>query len=336
MRADLVGSPIAVSSPQGRFAAGAALLDGRVMTTASAVGKQLLVAFAAGGAGPEAGSRSLREAGAPAEDDVRWLRVHLGLYGAWDFQGQVSAISPGADPAASLGAPRRRPAVRMGEGERALARSTAPHTMPGTTPGAAQESATEQESPGFPPAPVGQVRVRLLTARTVADLRGPTACEVVSGDDVAALVHRAGPDPRVDAWPDPESVFVQRLTSRATPVGALLMDQSVVSGIGNVYRAEMLFRARLDPHTPGRQVPAAVARDLWRDWVELLDDGVRTGVMVTREDLDDEGRRRALADPAARHAVYRRTGEPCPVCGTPVVSQEMAGRSLYWCPSCQV
>ncbi len=289
LAADLVGHQVTASSPQGRFAAGAALLDGTTMTRTLAVGKQLLV-----------------------ELGDRWLRVHLGLYGAWDFHGRVSSIGAGGTAAGSIGAPRLRGrvSVRIGEVER--------------------ESVAV-----FPPDPVGQVRLRLATAETVADLRGPSACEVLTPDDVAALLARAGPDPRVDAWPDPEGTLLERLTSRGSPVGQLLMDQSVISGIGNVYRAEMLFRARLDPWTPGRRVPADVVRGLWLDWVGLLDDGVRTGVMVTREDLDGAGRAAAIADRSQRHAVYGRAGQPCLVCGGPVRLEDMAGRKLYWCPTCQ-
>lgn len=67
----------------------------------------------------------------------------------------------------------------------------------------------------------------------------------------------------------------------------------------------------------------------------LLEDGIRTGVMLTREDLDAEGRAAALLDQSVRHWVYGRAGEPCRVCGTPVVVEEMAGRKLYYCPVCQ-
>ncbi|EYR62771.1 DNA glycosylase, partial [Actinotalea ferrariae CF5-4] len=174
----------------------------------------------------------------------------------------------------------------------------------------------------------------LATDRTVADLRGPTACTVATPDDVRAVLAAAGPDPRT-AGPDGEAEFVRRLTSRRVAVGQLLMDQAVVSGIGNIYRAEMLFRAALDPYTRGTQVPAETARELWQDWTVLLDDGVRTGVMVTRADLSDADRRRALRDRALRHAVYGRAGEPCLRCGTRVAVADMAGRTLYWCPGCQ-
>ena len=314
MAADLVGRRIAVSSPQGRFAAGAALLDGRTMTDALAVGKQMFLRFQDAAAGTDDGTE-------------RWLRVHLGLYGAWDLRGRISPLGAGG-VVSSIGAPRAGlVAVRVGEGERPL---------PGGADLATDDDAMADAAEWVPPEPVGQVRVRLLTDHCLADLRGPIACEVLSTEEVAVVIAKAGPDPRIDAGPDAEQAFVERLTTRGSPVGLLLMDQGVVSGIGNVYRAEMLFRARLDPHTPGKRVPTDVARALWRDWAELLEDGVRTGAMVTREGLDREGRARALAEPTERHAVYHRTGDPCLVCGTPVRVEAMGGRNLYWCGVCQV
>lgn len=341
--ADLVGHRVAVSSPQGRFADGAALLDGAEMTTAAALGKHLFLGF---GTAP-AGTPRLAVGGLAPE---RWLHVHLGLYGAWDFHGRVSAQGDGG-AVGSLGAPRR--AIRMGEGERALP-AAGGRTVRDSSAGVDDEEPEEApldeptgdlaEDPGdgatFPPPPVGQVRVRLATAATVADLRGAITCEVLTPDDVADIVAKAGPDPRVDAWPDPEAVVVRAVRRRRVAVGQLLMDQSVVSGIGNIYRAELLFRARLEPHTPGAQVPEEVLAGLWRDWVALLDDGIRVGAMLTREELGADGdpgaRALALADPSLRHAVYGRAGEPCLRCGATVLREQMAGRTLYWCPACQV
>ena len=129
---------------------------------------------------------------------------------------------------------------------------------------------------------------------------------------------------------------IGRVTRRNVPVGQLLMDQAVVAGIGNVYRAELLFRARLDPWTPGRRVPPDTVRAIWRDWAVLLADGIRDGVMLTREDLDAAGREAARHDQTARHWVYGRGGLPCRVCGTPVMVEEMATRKLYRCPTCQL
>ena len=322
---NFVGHRVSASSPQGRFAAGAALIDGRTMVEAKAVGKQMFLRF----------------------DDGRWLRVHLGMYGAWDFAGDISTDATirsasgrmgqtnqrgtdpddaagtdlgGADPddaagedsVASIGAPRRA-RFRMAESESA---------------GAEYET--------WPPEPVGQVRVRLLTDTALADLRGPTACEVLDPAQVEAVLAKLGPDPLVDDVDEGERRFVETAGRKPTPIGLLLMDQSVVSGIGNVYRAEMLFRARLDPHTPGKAVPTDVLRALWRDWVHLLDVGVRTGQMLTIDDQSAADRAKAMASRADRHWVYKREGLPCRVCGTHIVLEEMGARKLYWCPKDQV
>jgi endonuclease-8 len=113
------------------------------------------------------------------------------------------------------------------------------------------------------------------------------------------------------------------------------MDQSVVSGIGNVYRAELLFRASLNPHTPGKGVSEETARELWDDWARLLRIGVETGQMMTMDGLDGDAYVAAMASRADRHWVYKREGLPCRVCGTHILLEEMGGRKLYWCPSCQ-
>jgi len=288
-----VGHEVAASSPQGRFAAGAARITGRRMIDAWAIGKQLFLEF----------------------DNESFLRVHLGIYGAWDFAGDITADairdSAGEDSLHSIGAPRRT-RLRMAEQEK-----------------------VEDDIQSFPPEPIGQVRVRLLTTDAVADLRGPTACEVLTPAEVAAIVAKSGPDPLVDDPRDAEDRFTATVRKKQTPIGLLLMDQSVVSGIGNVYRAELLFRARLNPHTPGRLVPEETVRELWRDWAHLLKIGVETGQMLTMEGLDDEAYRRALANRADRHWVYHREGLPCRVCGTNIVMEMAAGRKLYWCPTDQ-
>jgi len=179
------------------------------------------------------------------------------------------------------------------------------------------------------------VRVRLLTDTICADLRGPTACEVLDPAQVEAVVSKLGPDPLIDGGAAAEDRFTQAVRKKPTPIGLLLMDQNVVAGIGNVYRAELLFRARQNPHTPGRDVPEEHVRHLWHDWARLLRIGVETGQMMTMDDLDDEAYRAALANRADRHWVYKREGLPCRVCGTNIVLEEMGARKLYWCPYCQ-
>jgi formamidopyrimidine-DNA glycosylase len=200
-------------------------------------------------------------------------------------------------------------------------------------------SEQETEAPSadtFPPDPIGAVRVRLLTDNTVADLRGPTACEVLTPDKVQAIIDKLGPDPLVDSPRKGEERFVAAVRKSGVPIGLLLMDQSVVSGIGNVYRAELLFRARLDPHKPGKDVPEETVRALWKDWTKLLKIGVKTGRMMTMDGLSKAKYAAALANRDDRHWVYHRTGEPCRICGTPIVMEMAAGRKLYYCPKDQV
>lgn len=185
-------------------------------------------------------------------------------------------------------------------------------------------------------APLGQVRMRIVGDTHYADLRGPAACELLDDAGVAALRARLGEDPlRDDA--DPERVWRRVSRSRA-PLAALLMDQSVIAGIGNVFRAETLFRTGTDPMTEGRELPREHFDALWADLSEMLREGERRGRIETLRPEHDP----ALLAPPDRGAVcasvvyaYRRTGQPCLVCGTAIAHREFRARNLFWCPSCQ-
>ncbi len=336
---NIVGRAVAASSPQGRFAEGASLIDGRTATAVRAVGKQMFLEF----------------------DDDLWLRVHLGMYGAWDFAGEIEvdptiASANGRWAHAPRGSARRASGERSGRGEgqtnqrgtllddeavmdaageNSLTSIGAPRRARVRVRMSEQTTGLNDEDLDWPPPVVGQVRLRLLTKLTCADLRGPTACQLQTPDEVAATIAKLGPDPLVDDIAEGEEKFAAAVARKPTPIGQLLMDQSIVSGIGNVYRAEILFRAQQNPHTPGRDVPGDVVRGMWRDWVRLLAVGVETGQMMTMDDLSPDGYRKAMASRDDRHWVYHRAGLPCRVCGTSIVVEEMATRKLYWCPSCQ-
>ena len=156
------GRRVVVSSPQGRFADSAALVDGAVVHRAEAAGKHLFVEL--GG--------------------DRVLHVHLGLIGSFDVHADVGEL----------------------------------------------------------PLPVGQVRLRLASrdraGTSYADLRGAIVCELVTPERRAEVIARLGPDPlRPDA--DPARAWA-RISRSQRPIGDLLLDQEVVAGVGNVYRAELL------------------------------------------------------------------------------------------------
>ncbi|MGA8847009.1 MAG: DNA-formamidopyrimidine glycosylase family protein [Nocardioides sp.] len=248
-RRDLVGRRVRASSPQGRFAEGAALIDGQTLDATDAWGKHLFHRYG----------------------DL-WLHVHLGLYGKF------------------------------------------------------------RDGAGAAPDPVGALRLRLVTDERWLDLRGPTACEVLSEDERAIVLSRLGPDPlRRGADPAPAAARISR--SRRS-IGGLLMDQQVLAGVGNVYRAEVLFRHEVSPFLAGRDVAPEVWRAMWDDLVVLMRAGARAGRIVTTEPEDRErpaGRPRRVD----AHYVYGRTGLPCRRCGTPVETAVMEARMVYWCPVCQ-
>lgn len=185
---------------------------------------------------------------------------------------------------------------------------------------------------GAAPPPVGQVRMRIVGARGGTDLRGPTACELVTEEQVDAVLARLGPDPlRPDS--DPEDAW-RRIERSRRPIGALLMDQKVMAGVGNVYRAEVLFRAGIDPHREGRDISRSEFDGIWADLVALMPIGVERGRMHVVRPEHDHGAP-SYAEGRPRTYVYRRTGESCRVCGTPVRTAVMEARNLYWCPTCQ-
>ena len=337
--ANFVGQRVTAASPQGRFVDGAARVSGHQMVDAFAVGKQMFLEFETGD----------------------WIRVHLGIYGAWDFSGQVEMDATiasangrmgqtnmrgtvvdeaGENSLTSIGAPRRA-RVRMGEetsepgSDRRLSSAVDDRRL-SSAEGAYRNPAERNPADTFPPEPVGAVRLRLFTETVCADLRGPTACDLLDASEVAAVIAKLGPDPARERGKAVESRFVVSVTGRSTPIGQLLMDQSVVAGIGNVYRAEMLFRAGIDPYRSGKLVTTDEARALWRDWVKLLAIGIETGQMMTRDGLRGKALHNALARRADRHWVYKREGLPCRRCGTAIALDVMATRKLYWCPSCQV
>jgi len=235
-RRDFKGHKVTLSSPQGRFADSARLLDQHVVERVDAYGKHLFTRF----------------------DSGEVLHVHLGLIGKF----------------------RRQP------------------------------------SP--PAAPVGIVRVRLEGPTATWDLSGPTVCRVVDPREMERVVSTLGPDP-LRRGADPKR-FIQAVQRSAKPIGALLLDQSVIAGIGNVFRAEVLFVHGIHPSTPGTNLDRATILAMWDTLAGWLRDGVRRNRIVTN----------TLAEPLH---VYHL--ELCGTCGTPLVSIEVGGRRIDLCPMCQ-
>jgi len=187
---------------------------------------------------------------------------------------------------------------------------------------------TRRASP--PPLPVGEVRLRLEGPAHTWDLSGPMACALITPDEHDHIVAGLGPDPlRRDA--DPER-FVTNVGSSRRAIGALLMDQDVVAGIGNVYRAELLNIVGIDPRREGRALTRDEVDRLWAETVRQLRLGVKRNKIVTMR--TDE-----LVRPVSRlrrgegRYVYHQ--EACGRCGTPVVDHRIGGRRISSCPTCQ-
>jgi formamidopyrimidine-DNA glycosylase len=173
-----------------------------------------------------------------------------------------------------------------------------------------------QSSP--PAAPVGIVRVRLEGPTATWDLSGPTVCRVVDPPEMERVVSTLGPDP-LRRGADPER-FIDAVQRSAKPIGALLLDQSVIAGIGNVFRAEVLFVHGIHPSMPGTDLDRATLRAMWDTLAGWLRDGVRRNRIVTN----------TLAEPLH---VYHH--ELCGTCGTALVAIEVGGRRIDFCPMCQ-
>lgn len=244
LRRALAGQALVVTSPQGRFAGGASVLDGRQCLSVEAYGKHLILGF----------------------EDAVWLHIHLGLFG------RIRR--------------RKLPLIE----------------------------------------PKGAVRVRLVSQTHLADISGPTICVNIDESELHELIDRIGPDVlRADADP---AKALDRIGRSRTPIGRLLMDQSVIAGIGNIYRTELLWRAGLHPDMPGKSIERSVLLALWEDAKHLLKLGVKRNAIITAD--------RAMR---SRSRYGERTNifaKPiCPTCRHRIRRLEIAGRRAFVCEVCQ-
>lgn len=251
----LAGTPLAVSSPQGRFAKEASSLNGLSLLKAEARGKHLFLYF--------------------PNDQI--VHIHLGLYGKHHWR------------------------------------------------------------PAPAPMPTATVRLRVEHPTGVIDLNGPNTCELLNSAEAELIFNRLGPDPLKDEkLPDK---FIKRMESVKMSVGRLLMEQNQMAGIGNVYRAEVLFICGISPYTPAKDISKATWKKLWAVTRELMLHGVNhpRGIETIYS-----GSPLPVTLPAGAALtldrstyVYKRTDRPCFACGTIVEQEAFYGRTLYLCRVCQ-
>lgn len=181
------------------------------------------------------------------------------------------------------------------------------------------------------PPPRDAVRLRLGGAERTIDLSGPTICELTDRAALAPLFARLGPDPlRADAAPERAWAKISR--SRA-PIGALLLNQAVIAGLGNIYRAEILHILAIHPNRPGNAITHAEFRRIWSLAVQLLAVGVKYNRIITADPLA-LGKPYSRINREERLLIYQRP--ECPRCGADVYYWEVGSRTVYACDACQV
>lgn len=183
---------------------------------------------------------------------------------------------------------------------------------------------------GDPPPPSPGCRLRLHASDATLDLSGPTACHLIDNDARRSILARLGPDPlRTDA--DPTKAW-ERIHRSKKAIGALLLDQSIIAGLGNIFRAEILFRLKLHPILRGDELTRKQFNAIWKDSAEVMALGVKYGWIITTRERDI-GKPLAKAKGPDRFYVYKR--KTCRVCESKIQTLTLASRTLYFCPSCQ-
>jgi endonuclease VIII len=183
---------------------------------------------------------------------------------------------------------------------------------------------------GGVPEPRATVRMRLAVPGLAIDLIGPPTCELISEEKRREVLARLGPDPlRPDADP---AIAWENLRRRPRAIGDALLDQRILSGVGNIYRNEALFLAGIHPRRSTRRLTAAEWRTLWGTLQALMRRGAATGrteTVAPGEPIHP----RAPRDPEDDFYVYRQ--ERCRRCGTTLKEFPLSARRMFACPRCQ-
>jgi formamidopyrimidine-DNA glycosylase len=145
------------------------------------------------------------------------------------------------------------------------------------------------------------------------------------------FMRTVGPEPLEDDFTAEE--FVARLQKRAkSTIKAVLLDQKVVAGVGNIYADESLYAAKIHPVTRVQDVPLGKLNTLFTELRAILNAAIEAGGSTDRNYVDAEGKRGSYLTFAK---VFRKQGQPCPRCGTMIEKIKVAGRGTHVCPKCQ-
>jgi endonuclease-8 len=182
-----------------------------------------------------------------------------------------------------------------------------------------------------PPEPSAACRMRLMTDAVTTDLTGPTACSIDDPSVRKGILARLGPDP-IKPRQKPQKMY-DKIAKSKRGIGDLLMDQAVVAGVGNVYRAEALFVCGIHPLRPGKDLDRAELEALWATITGMLRQGVKDGRILTVP-RDESGVPRGKRIPRAE-ATYAYKRDTCLRCGSEIEHLDIQNRTSYHCPTCQ-
>ena len=182
--------------------------------------------------------------------------------------------------------------------------------------------------------PRDTIRLRLVHESSAWHLTGPQTCALITEDDLQDVINKLGPDPlRVGLRG--MSKFKKRLGESKKPIGAALLDQNLLAGIGNVYRAELLFLCGIHPETPCNKIRDDQSEELWKWTVDLLRRGKKLNRIVTIQDEDKGTIKTKNKKRNNSLYAYKRAGLDCRRCPDEIVISKLAGRSMWHCPNCQ-
>jgi formamidopyrimidine-DNA glycosylase len=149
-------------------------------------------------------------------------------------------------------------------------------------------------------------------------------------ETVMTGLRRLGPEPFSEAF-TPEHL-AQRLAGSSRSIKTALLDQALVAGVGNIYADESLFMSGIAPQTRSGSLKLKQLEQLHAALVDVLTTSIGAGGTTFSDFRDLTGTNGNYGNAAW---VYRRSGEPCRVCGTPIRREKLGGRSSHWCPNCQ-
>ena len=181
------------------------------------------------------------------------------------------------------------------------------------------------------PEPRGAVRLRMIGQDRSFDLNGPNQCKLISEADHQQLMSRLGQDPLSESA-NPEVAWIRISKSRAA-IGTLLLNQSIIAGIGNIYRAEILHLCEVHPERKGNEIQRATFDKIWETTVRLMQTGLKYNRIITVDRASvDKPLSRLRRD--ERLLCYKK--ERCTQCNSSIRKWELGSRSIFACEGCQV